>query len=161
MVNTIIAMVFISLLAPVRTVSPDATKNRKIQVSRQAKAKRTTNSRRVNTKRTQRQRHNQRYGTQRRTGNQTRRRNSRATTNTNKQVNKRTTNRIRRSPHVQHTSKQGNKSTTGKASPLRRPPGQLSVFQREVLRYQMQTLLSDPQMGSIYRKILKSKKKRK
>ena len=155
-------LIFISLIAPVRTVSPDTTKNRKSQVSRQTKAKRTTKSRRVNTRRTRGRRHNQRYGTQRRTGNQTRRRNSRATTYTNKQVNKRTTNKVRKTQdlhsHNPSTQKKG-KSSKGKRAA--RVPVPLSTLQREVLRYQMEILLSDPQMRHYYRQILRNKKKKK
>jgi hypothetical protein len=155
-------LIIITLLAPVRTVSPDATKNRKSQVSRQTKAKRTTSSGRVNTKRTQRQRHNQRYGTQRRTGNQIRRRNSRATTYTNKQVNKRSTNRVRKTQdlhsHIPSTQLEG-KSSKGKTT--LRSPAHFTPLQREILRLQMGVLLRDPEMGYIYRQIIRNRKNKK
>jgi len=162
----ILTLIIIPLLAPIRTVSPDATKNRKSQVSRQTKAKRTTSSGRVNIKRTQRQRHNQRYGTQRRTKHQAGRRNSRATNNTNKQVNKRTTNRQRNPSHVQHSIQPNNKpnSKKGKSSKgtrQSRPPAPLSLLRKEVLRYQMQILLSDPEMGRFYKKIIEDSKSKK
>ena len=154
----------ISLLAPVPANKSGATKNRKSQVGKQSTSKRTVKRRRGNIKRTNRRRHNQKYELKRRRkagGTYNRRpKKSRATKNTNRQVNKRTTNR-ERTPHVQNPTKQGSKDTTRKASPQSRPSGRLSPLQREVLRYQMQILLSDPQMGPIYRQILRRSKKKK
>ena len=155
----------ISLFAPIRTASPDATKNRKSQVSRQSKAKRTVKRRRGNIRRTNRRRHNQKYELKRRRksgGTFIRRRNSRATNNTNKQVNKKYTNRQRRIPHVQqstHPNKKKSKSSKGKRQS--RSSVSLSPLQKEVLRYQMQILLSDPEIGPIYRQILRTKKKKR
>ena len=97
----------ISLLAPVPTVSSEATKNRKSQVSRQSKAKRTVKRRRGNIRKTNRHRQNQKYRLQRRRkagGTLNRRKNSRATTYNNKQVRKRSTNREgRHRPNVTTT----------------------------------------------------------
>ena len=89
----------------------------------------------------------------------TRRQNSRATNNTTKRVRKKTTNKKRRLQRVQdsiqHRKGKGNPS---KKSARRRSPGHLSPLQREMLRYQMHILLSDPEMGPIYRQILKDQK---
>ena len=156
--------VFISLLAPVRTVSPDATKNRKSQVSRQSKTKRTVKRRRGNIKRRTRSSRKPKYNLTRRRkagGTITGRRNSRATNNTNKQVNKRSTNRVRKTQDLRHhnpSTQKKSKSSKGKRST--RSPVLLSPLQKEVLRFQMEVLLSDPEMGPIYRQVIKSKKKK-
>ena len=165
MVNSILALIFISLLAPTRTVIPDATKNRKSQVSRQSKSKRTVKRRRGNIKRRKRNRHKKKYTLTRRrkaggTFNQNRRK-SRATNNTNKRVRKNNTNRRRRKSHVQDTTKKGYKDSARKASPRSRSSGRLSPLQREMLRFKMQILLSDPELGPIYRQILRESKKEK
>ena len=164
MTNFLTPLLIVSLLAPIRTVSPDATKNRKSQVSRQSKAKRTIKRRRGNIKRRNRSRRKPKYSLTRRRkagGTITGHRNSRATTNTNKQVRKKSTNKVRSKHHVQHSTQQGNKGKPSKKDTRSRSPGHLSPFQREVLRYQMQILLSDPAMGPIYRQILRKGKKKK
>lgn len=159
MVNGILALVFISLLAPIRTVSPDATKNRKSQVSRQSKTKRTVKRRRGNIRRTSRRSHNQRYGTQRRTRHQTRNQNSRATTYTNKQVNKRSTNKVRKTQDQRyHNPSTQKKTRSSKGKRSARSPVHLSPLQKQILRLQMEVLLKDPEMGHIYRQIIKNEK---
>ncbi len=154
----------IILAAPVRTVNPEATKNRKGQVSKQSKAKRTVKRRKGNIKRTNRRRHNQRYELQRRRkagGTITRRRNSRATTYNNKQANKRSTNRVRKTQDLRHHNpsiQKKSKSSKGKRSA--RSPVHLSPLQKQMLMLQMEVLLSDPEMGPIYRQIIESRKKK-
>ena len=155
-------LLIVSLLAPIRTVSPDATKNRKSQVSRQSKTKRLVKRRRGNIQRSSRRRHNQRYGTQRRTRHQTRNQNSRATTYTNKQVNKRSTNKVRKTQTQRHHNPSIQKKTqSSKGKRSARSPVHLSPLQREILRLQMGVLLRDPEMGHIYRQILSKEKKSK
>ena len=155
-------LIFISLLAPVRTVSPDATKNRKSQVSRQSKTKRIVKRRSGNIKRRTRSSRKPKYNLARRRkagGTITGRRNSRATNNTNKQVNKRSTNRVRKTQDLRHhnpSTQKKSKSSKGKQSA--RSPVRLSPLQKEVLRFQMEVLLKDPEMGHIYRQIIKNEK---
>ena len=155
-------LLIVSLLAPIRIVSPDATKNRKSQVSRQSKAKRTVKRRRGNIKRTNRRRHNRKYELQRRRkagGTYSRRKNSRATTYTNKQVNKRTTNKVRKTQDLRHhnpSTQKKSKSSKGKRSA--RSPVRLSPLQKQILLLQMEVLLKDPEMGHIYRQIINNRK---
>ena len=155
----------ISLLAPLPANKSGATKSRKSQVGKQSTSKRTVKRRRGNIKRTQRRRHNQKYELKRRRkagGTYNRRsKKSRATNNNNKRVRKRTTNRVRRKQHVQHPSQQGNKGKPSKKGTRPRSPVHLSPLQREMLRYEMQILLSDPELGHIYRQILRESKKKR
>ncbi len=53
------------------------------------------------------------------------------------------------------TNSKEHKGKTTKKTPRRK----MSRLQREVLRYQMEVLLTDPEMGRIYRQILRNKKK--
>ena len=93
------------------------------------------------------------------TGTYNRRKTSRATTYTNKQVNKRTTNKVRKTQvqrhHIQSTQ---NKTRLSKGKRSAQSPVHLSPLQREILRLKMGVLLRDPEMGHIYRQILNNKK---
>ena len=152
----------ISLLAPVPTVSSEATKNRKSQVSRQSKAKRTVKRRRGNIKRRNRSRRKPKYSLTRRRkagGTITGHRNSRATNNTNKQVRKRSTNRVRKTQTQRHHNPGTQKKTrSSKGKRPARSPVHLSPLQKQMLMLQMEVLLSDPEMGPIYRQIINNKK---
>ena len=153
----------ISLFAPIRTASPDATKNRKSQVSRQSKAKRTVKRRRGNIRRRTRSSRKPKYNLTRRRkagGTITGHRNSRATNNTNKQVNKRSTNKVRKIQDLRHhnpSTQKKSKSNKGKRSA--RSSVRLSPLQKQMLMLQMEVLLSDPEMGPIYRQIIENRKK--
>ena len=92
-------------------------------------------------------------------GTYNRRKTSRATTYTNKQVNKRTTNKARKTQvqrhHIPYTQKK-NKPSKGKRSA--RSPVHLTPLQKQMLMLQMEVLLRDPEMGHIYRQIINNKK---
>lgn len=154
-------LLIVSLLAPIRTVSPDATKNKKSQVSRQSKAKRTVKLRRGNIGRNNRRRHNQKYELQRRRkagGTITRTRNSRATNNRNNTVRKRNTNRrVRTQTHQQATPPRQRQAQSSKNSRSARA----RQARKELFRYQLEILLSDPEMGPLYRRIIESQQKSK
>lgn len=146
-----------------KTDSASRKVNRGSQTSRKAKRKksrvnprRTAKRRRGNIKRRSKVRHNRRYMLKRRPkagGTITGRQNSRAT-NSNR---KRTTNRVRKNQHIhQHPPK---KRVSSKRKRSARSPVHLSPLQKQMLMLQMEVLLSDPEMGPIYRQIINNSKK--
>ena len=150
----------ISLLAPVPANKSGATKNRKSQVGKQSTSKRTVKRRRGNIKRTNRRRHNRKYELKRRRkagGTITGQRNSRATNN----IRKRTTNRVRKNQHSHQHQSSKKKVVPSKRKRSARSPVHLSPLQKQMLMLQMEVLLSDPEMGPIYRQIIDSSKKTK
>ena len=138
----ILTLIIIPLLAPIRTVRPDATKNKKSSVSKQVKrGKRVIKPRR---------------------GNLTnhRRRKSRATNNRNNLVRKRIPNReTKPQDHPTQVILNKKKGKPSKAKQAPRAPASSRQINRAILLYQMKILLSDPEMGHYYRQLLRNSKK--
>ena len=148
-----------------KTNSASKETRRRSQISRSTKKTKLTKKTKRKTRRYRRRnpnRNKQKYRLKTRRkagGTYNRRKTSRATTFNNKQVNKRTTNKVRKT-QVQHQHIQSiqKKTQSSKGKRSARSPVHLTPLQKQMLMLQMEVLLRDPEMGHIYRQILDNKK---